>query len=302
MDLWTFGCKYLLASPRFNNSEEERLTAGGPCISGLELKVTLNEALGDRALRLHPSSLKGVNVKLRIQSIIVWAVVLACACTGPAVAQLITGSLTGLVTDSSGAAAPSVTVTAKNADTGIAAETRSSATGNFVIANLQPGTYSLEASASGFKTWVRPGIVVFAGDNLRIDAVLQVGGQQDRIEVTAEAPVLKTESTEVSSTMERKLVNDMPLTIGSGTRTVFNLQMMMPQSVSTNGESGGDDMRMGGGQHNNFNVSVDGLTVEMGWRNAQSYMRHSTPSIEAIEEFNIQTRPLRRRTAGSAAD
>jgi hypothetical protein len=199
------------------------------------------------------------------------------------------GSLTGLVTDPTGAAVPSVTVTAKNVDTGVVVESRSSATGNFVVPNLQPGTYSLEIAATGFKTWVRPGIVVFAGDNLRVDASLQVGAQQERVQVTAEAPVLKTESTEVSSTMERKLVNDMPLTIGSGTRTVFNLQMMMPQSVSTNGESGGDDMRMGGGQHNNFNVSVDGLSVEMGWRNSQGYMKHSTPSVEAIEEFNIET-------------
>src|SRR5260370_41953929 len=189
-----------------------------------------------------------MTVKPGVMSSVVAAFALICAFTGLAVAQLIMGGLTGLGTDPTGAAVPSVTVKAKNTDTGVGAEGRSSTTGNFVIANLQPGTYSLEVSVSGFKTGVRPGIVVFAGDNLRIDAALTVGAQQDRVEVTAAAPVLKTESTEVSSTMERKLVADMPLTLGSGTPTAFSLQMMMPQSVSTNGESGGDDMRMSGGQ------------------------------------------------------
>jgi hypothetical protein len=228
-------------------------------------------------------------MKREIRFGLFWTGVLVCACSGLAVAQLIMGSLTGIVTDPAGGAIPSVTVIAKNTATGIVAETRSSATGNYVIPNLSPGAYQLEVTAAGFKTWVRGNIVVFAGDNLRLDANLQVGTQQERVEVTAEAPVLKTESTEVSSTMESKLVNDMPLTVGGGTRTVFSLQMMMPQSFSNSGDGGGDDMRMGGGQHNNFNVSVDGLNVEMGWRNAQSYMKHSTPSVDAIEEFNVQT-------------
>lgn len=228
-------------------------------------------------------------MKPRVPNAAAWAALAACVFSGWAAAQPITGSLTGLVTDPTGAAVPSVTVTARNTATGVVAETRSSGTGNYVIPNLSPGAYQLEATAAGFKTWVRPGITLFAGDDLRVDARLEVGAQQDHVEVTAAAPVLKTESTEVSETMERKLVGDMPLTIGSGEPTVFSLQMMMPQSVSTNGETGGDDMRMAGGQHDNFNVSVDGLNVEMGWRNSQSYMKHSTPSVGMIEEFNIQT-------------
>ncbi|MGI8990035.1 MAG: hypothetical protein ACR2I2_10685, partial [Bryobacteraceae bacterium] len=72
---------------------------------------------------------------------------------------------------------------------------------------------------------------------------------------------------------------------------------MVPQAVSTNGETGGDDMRIGGGQHNNWNVSVDGITVEMGWRNAQNYLKHNTPSIDAIQEFRIETAALKPKTA-----
>jgi hypothetical protein len=228
-------------------------------------------------------------MKPSISRAVISEVLLAFVFSGLVVAQSITGSLTGLVSDATGSAVPSVTVRARNTATGVVAETRTSGTGNYVIPNLAPGTYQLEATSTGFKTWIRPGIAVFAGDDLRLDVKLEVGAQQEHVEVTAAAPVLKTESAEVSETMERKLVADMPLTIGGGTPTVFSLQMMMPQSVSTNGETGGDDMRMAGGQHDNFNVSVDGLNVEMGWRNSQSYMKHSTPSIGMIEEFNIQT-------------
>src|SRR6266581_683467 len=122
---------------------------------------------------------------------LLWAVLFVCAFLGLAVAQLIMGSLTGIVTDPAGAVVPGVTVTAKNTATGVISQTRSSATSNYVIPALPPGTYQLEVTAGGFKTWVRGNIVLFAGDNLRLDPNLQVGTQQERVEVTAEAPVLK---------------------------------------------------------------------------------------------------------------
>src|SRR5882762_6231520 len=122
-------------------------------------------------------------MKHGIRSGLFWTGVLACACSGLAVAQLIMGSLTGIVTDPAGAAVPSATISAKNIATGIVAQTRSSATGNYVIPNLSPGTYQLEVTSAGFKTWVRGNLVVFAGDNLRLDANLQVGTQQERVEV-----------------------------------------------------------------------------------------------------------------------
>ena len=108
-------------------------------------------------------------------------VVLACVFSGLAAAQSITGSLTGLVSDPTGAAVPSVTVRATNTATGVIAETRTSATGNYVVPNLAPGTYQLEATLTGFKTLIRPGIAVFAGDDLRLDLKLEVGAQQERV-------------------------------------------------------------------------------------------------------------------------
>ncbi len=212
--------------------------------------------------------------------------------TGALSAQSTLGTITGLVTDSTGAVIPSAVVAATNTATGVRVQTVSSSTGNYVIPSLQVGPYEVSVAVSGFKTFSRSGINLSSNDNIRVDVVLEVGQTSDRVVVTAEAPPLKTESTEVSTTMENKLVTDMPLAaagIGGGMRNAFSIMMMMPQVKSGNGESAWDDLQIGGGQQHDFNVSVDGLSVEMGWRNHVGYMNRLTPAVDAVEEFRIDT-------------
>jgi hypothetical protein len=64
---------------------------------------------------------------------------------------------------------------------------------------------------------------------------------------------------------------------------------MMPQVKSGNGESAWDDFQVGGGQQHDWNVSVDGLSVEQGWRNHVGYMNRLTPTVDSVEEFRIET-------------
>src|ERR1051326_4240572 len=176
-------------------------------------------------------------------------------------AQTNMGTITGLVTDRSLAVLPGVTVTAKNVATGAEATTVTSSTGNYLIPNLPVGTYQISVSQTGFKTWDRSGIALSAGDNLRVDVTLDVGQVNEKVEVTAEAAQLKTESTEVSTTMEQKLVDQVPLPIagiGGGMRNAFSIMMMLPQVKSGNGESAWDDFQVGGGQQHDWNVSADG--------------------------------------------
>ena len=87
-------------------------------------------------------------------------------------------------------------------------------------------------------------------------------------------------------------MNDVPLAvagIGGGMRNAFQIMMMMPQVKSGNGESAWDDLQVGGGQQHDWNVSVDGLSVEMGWRNHVGYMNRLTPAVDSVEEFHIET-------------
>lgn len=207
-------------------------------------------------------------------------------------AQASLGTITGLVTDTSGSVVPGAKVTARHTGTGVQTETLTSTTGNYAIPNLRIGRYEVLVSVTGFKSWSRTGIGLSSDDTLRVDAVLEVGQLSERVTVTAEAPALKTESTEVSSTMEQKLVKDLPLPIagiGGGMRNAFSLMMMLPQVKSNNGESAWDDFMVGGGQGFDWNVSVDGLSVEIGFRNHPGYMNRLTPPVDSVEEFRIDT-------------
>ncbi len=173
-------------------------------------------------------------------------------------AQATLGTITGLVSDSTGAVIPDAEVVATNTATGTRVETKSSGSGNYSLPNLPIGSYAITVSVNGFKSFTRSNIGLSTGDNVRVDVVLEIGSAAERIEITAEAPPLKTESTEVSTTMERKLVNDMPLAIagiGGGMRNAFSIMMMMPQVKSGNGEGAWDDLQIGGGQQHDWNVA-----------------------------------------------
>ena len=90
-------------------------------------------------------------------------------------AQSTLGTITGLVTDSSGAVIPNAVVVATNTATRAKAQTVTSSTGNYVIPNLQVGPYEVGVAISGFKTLSRSGINVSSNDNLRIDVTLEIG-------------------------------------------------------------------------------------------------------------------------------
>src|SRR5258706_14229062 len=87
-------------------------------------------------------------------------------------AQSTLGTITGLITDSSGAVIPNAVVVATNTATGAKAQTISSSTGNYVVPNLPVGPYEVGVAISGFKAWARSGINVSSNDNLRIDVTL----------------------------------------------------------------------------------------------------------------------------------
>src|SRR5690349_22084547 len=103
--------------------------------------------------------------------------------TQVATAQSTLGTITGLITDSSGAVVPSAVVVATNTATGAKAQTVTSSTGNYVIPNLQVGPYEVSVAITGFKAWTRSGINVKGGENVRLDVALEVGQTSERVVV-----------------------------------------------------------------------------------------------------------------------
>ncbi len=91
--------------------------------------------------------------------------------------------------------------------------------------------------------------------------------------------------------MERKLVGDMPVTSSGswGMRSVFSVMLMMPQVRSNDGENAGDDFMVGGGQGFAWQVSVDGASIETGFRNSLGIFNRLVPTLDAVEEIRIDT-------------
>src|SRR5262249_33812829 len=133
-----------------------------------------------------------------------------------AFAQTDRGTITGAVSDATGAVIPGVAIEAKNAQTGATYQAGSSETGNYTLAQLPAGTYELSATLPGFKRFVRGGIIVSVATVLRVDISLEVGAAGDSITVEAASPLLKTESGEVSHNITSEQADSLPVLTLSG--------------------------------------------------------------------------------------
>jgi hypothetical protein len=111
---------------------------------------------------------------------------------GAATAQVDTGSIDGRVFDQQGAAAPGVTVTAKNVGTGLARTSTTGAEGTYHLAPLPAGVYDVSAELSGFSTQTHKGVVVNIGRSTAVDITIKLGGVSETVNVTGETPLIQT--------------------------------------------------------------------------------------------------------------
>jgi hypothetical protein len=155
-------------------------------------------------------------------------------------AQSDRGTVTGTVADATNAVIPGVRVTATNAETGTKYGTISTETGNYNLGQLPPGTYQLTVELPGFKKAVRQGITVLVAQTLRIDVSLEVGTATDEVTVNADAPLLRTESSDVSHNITASSLNELPiLGIGgvlsgsAGIRNPYAMVQLIPGSTWT---------------------------------------------------------------------
>src|SRR5688572_1508313 len=136
---------------------------------------------------------------------------LAMALPGAARAQTGAASITGLVSDSSGATAPGVTVTATNQASNVEYMATSNEAGVYTITSVTLGTYVVKATLTGFKTATTRPMQLEAKQVARVDFKLEVGALEDAVEITAQAPVLQTETTTVGEVISGNTVQSLPL-------------------------------------------------------------------------------------------
>ncbi len=142
---------------------------------------------------------------------LIGAAMLAIVAPPPAQAQTIRGTVTGTVTDSSGAVVVGATVALNNRNTGIAASAQTDRDGTFTIPLLPPGNYDASVEQTGFKKYLRQGISVQIAQTTRLEVKLEVGGVTEAVQVTAESPLVRSTTAELGQVIEQKQIQALPL-------------------------------------------------------------------------------------------
>jgi len=147
-----------------------------------------------------------------------------CLLAGPAVAQEFRASISGEVADASSAAVAGATVTVTSVERNTATVAVTNAAGRYLVQFLLPGRYTLAAEKPGFKKLLRTGISLESADHLSLDVALQVGDLTQSVSVTAEAPLLETETASRAGTIENRVLENVP----TNGRNLFTLQYSLP--------------------------------------------------------------------------
>jgi Carboxypeptidase regulatory-like domain len=217
-------------------------------------------------------------------------VLAVCVSTSALVAQTPSGEISGVVTDSSGAAMPGVTITLTNQATNAAREVQSNDAGLYVMPALLPGLYTLKATLSGFRTHERRDIEVQVGSAMRIAVTMEVGELAEVVEITGGAPLLETANVAVGTVIENRAIVELPL----NGRNYLQLASLMP-GATANGPSSSQGKQRMGGQRNSFALNVGGQRIHYNHYsldgientdlNFNSYLL--LPSVDALQEFNV---------------
>jgi hypothetical protein len=208
-------------------------------------------------------------------------------------AQQDRGTFVGTVTDPTGASVPGAKITVIEQNTNAKYETVANENGQFRSPNLPIGLYKVQVEASGFKMAVRENLRLSVTSVVRVDVALEVGATSESITVTGEIPLLQTDTPEVGTLMTTQQVINLPLGFSGGRYAENFAYKLTPGASGNNWES-----RINGAPAFSKEVVLDGAsaTIYIG-----GHMGESSPSMEALEEFKVQTSGMSAefsRTAG----
>ncbi len=206
-----------------------------------------------------------------------------------AIAQSVSGSITGSVIDASGAALPGASISITNVATGVDTPTKSNGAGYFNASNLIAGTYRVEVSATGFKSVSRGEVQVGIGSVVRLDLKLEVGNVQDKITVSGEAPLLQVDKVELGGTVTEHVLVSLP-TEG---RNPTALAALQPGVIMGTGQEGIPSAQ--GSASYSFSVNglrqqqnrqlLDGVDDTEGVSGSPAIV----PSTDALTEYQLVT-------------
>jgi len=136
---------------------------------------------------------------------------MVCTMSFPGRAQSTAGRVLGTISDPSGAAVAGANVVVTDVERGTSRSLTTDPAGEYVAADLAPGTYKIHVEAKGFKSVERPNVVIEVASDVRADFTLQTGNVSEVITVTEDVPLLNTTSATLGGTLSNKEINDLPL-------------------------------------------------------------------------------------------
>src|SRR5216683_1172354 len=204
-----------------------------------------------------------------------------------ATAQSATGNIAGYVKDTSGAAIPNVTVTAKMVEQQTVRNGQTNAEGFYDLLALPPGMYEMTFEVRGFQKKTQTGLELTVGQNLRVDSTLEIGSVETQVTVGGEAPLVDTTSATLTGLIDDRRVVDLPL----NGRNVISLARILPGVLNVNAPQtmgdarGGPEMDVNGGRPNMNLFTFNGGYFNNPSRNTGI----NFPPPDAIQEVRIQT-------------
>ncbi|MEP7367782.1 MAG: carboxypeptidase-like regulatory domain-containing protein, partial [Acidobacteriota bacterium] len=210
--------------------------------------------------------------------------ILGLLAAAPAFAQ--TASVTGRVTDASGAVIPAATVVVVNQGTGLDRTTATNQSGYYTFSLLQPGKYQMRVESQGFKTVTRSGLVFETDQRAELNFAMEIGAVTEQIEVTANVAQLNTVEASRGQVIENRRIVEMPL----NGRNYNQLALLSAGAVQPLAGARMEGFSVNGMRVSQNNFQLDGVDnngIELAGAQRRSEMVQ--PSIDAIQEFKVQT-------------
>ncbi|HVN79695.1 MAG TPA: carboxypeptidase-like regulatory domain-containing protein, partial [Terriglobia bacterium] len=200
-------------------------------------------------------------------------------------AQIYSGSITGLVTDPSGAVVPGAKVVVTDIGKQVPQTLTTDSTGRYLIRSLPPSTYKLSVEMQGFNMYVQDNIMLEVNQNLAIDVVLKLGAETQTVEVQAAASTLATQDATTGQELNRTFINDLPL-LG---RSVFDLATLAP-GVHRRDGGGTEPINFisNGSRNETSDILLDGVSATSFEQNSGILDPLYIPSVDSVQEFKIQ--------------
>ena len=228
-----------------------------------------------------PESARFKPMKITKRFVLALAALLIFA-SPPASAQLGTATISGVVTDNTGAVMVRAAVITVNLANGFRRETVTNQLGQYALPGLTPGIYEISIEMPGFKKYDRKQLHLEVDQNARIDATLEVGQVTESIEVIGQAPLIESENASLGAVVDTRTILGLPL----NGRNFVQLALLVPGANSgALGTTSGGGFSVSGTRSEENAFQIDGTS------NTDSYQNRITvtPSIDSLQEFKIQT-------------